>query len=221
MGATASEVKGVGITLLSRSVSLVREIGSTLDGMSSEIRKLKLTVLDFSEKLLFDSAAYLVIVDLETWKSNDESVLEELRKLGYKGPVIVLTTLNKEDKKPSTENKLTFFNRSKGPAELQDLIRRLLKDVMLHDRKHVRHTTDQIAQILIPGRTDFLTVRVRNLSEGGAYLEADAPLLLIKGDPVSVRIRLPKLERIHVLKARVAWVRKNAVGVQFVDHKVT
>jgi hypothetical protein len=217
-----SEVKGIGITLLSRSVSTVREITETIGTLSNQFQRLKLTILDFSEKHLFDRDTYIALLDLETWLSSDEFILKELRTGGFTGAVVVLTSRglgNPEMAKLSSE-KVFFFDRTLDSRALPSLIRKLLEDAMIVARKHRRHITDEVAELQIPGRTELITCRVRNLSSGGAYLEFDSPLPIIKGDEVLIRIRLSKLARVYSVRSRVAWVTKSGMGIQFLESKV-
>ncbi len=64
------------------------------------------------------------------------------------------------------------------------------------------------ANIAIPGLTSPVTVRVRNLSEGGMMI--DGHVKLIRDMPVTIGLR-----GIGEIEGRVAWTEAGRAGVEF------
>lgn len=217
MGAAREPVTTTGIIILSRESKNRDELKRLFGGLNYEFDNLSVTALDMNHLAYIDKGARLVILDLEKWFPSDELALNELRIHGYTGPVVVLTKrLHENASATYGEERVIFFDRARGIDELVGIGRRLIHGEASYPRKHVRHVTNEQAEVRIDGNPSVYVCRVRNISKGGALLIAEQALTLGVGDSVVLKIHLTQLNRLYHVRARVAWIKLPRFGVEFV-----
>ena len=204
------------LILLGRSSVTRNELAKDLDCLKDDFPDLQIVKLDLSLLSAVNRTSQLVVIDLENWQPSDELVINDLRNQGYEGPIVVLTTRVDEATSNSyTSEKILFFDRGKGVEELRGVTRRMLLGSLIASRRHPRHPTNEKAELQLENQRDTFACSVRNLSAGGAFIEFERVVLLRVGATVSLRIHLPRVGRIHSVKARVAWIKGTGIGVEF------
>lgn len=71
----------------------------------------------------------------------------------------------------------------------------------------------------IYGQHGAHTVRMKNLSQTGAFFEIPEPhrkVQIIKGDLIRLDIHLSTLKKSHVVDAEIVWSQENGFGVSFI-----
>lgn len=218
MGAAKQPIKErAGVVILTRNPRGMGDVSRLFAGLDPEHGDLPVAILDMVHLDHVDPTVKLVVLDLENWLPSDELALNELRKSGYAGPVIVLTKrLAEAASLGYTEERIVFYDRSHGENELMGIGKRLIRGGAPHPRKHPRHFTNENAELRLDGQPHIYAVKIGNLSKGGALVEVERSFAIRVGDVVVLKIHLTQLNRLYSVRARVAWVRMPRFGVEFI-----
>ncbi len=82
-----------------------------------------------------------------------------------------------------------------------------------------RFATLETVAFEIYGQHGAHTVRMKNLSQSGAFFEIpeiDKKVQILKGDLIRLDIHLASLKKSHVIDAEIVWSQNNGFGVSFI-----
>ncbi|RYZ65330.1 MAG: hypothetical protein EOP05_20760, partial [Proteobacteria bacterium] len=162
-----------------------------------------------------------VIINLMEWNAKEAIVVNDLRKAGYSGPVLVTAKadLSSALAELRAMKDVTFLEKPFDTKDLVGIVRKMLHARAVAQRIHRRFDTAQDAEIESDAGKKMAS-RVRNLSRGGAYLEFMVPAPVKIGDRVKVTLELKDVNRTYTLPAKVVWTSRGSgrgagVGVEF------
>ena len=163
-----------------------------------------------------------VILNLNDWVAKEALLIQELRKTGYVGPILVLAKAD-----PAVVNRdlraisdIVFLPKPAASKDILGVVRKQLLARKVAQQRHRRFPTSQDAEIEIESTGGRMISRVRNLSKGGAYLEFMTASALKVGELLTVKLELKDLQRTYTLPAKVVWSNKAGsrglgIGVEF------
>ena len=170
-----------------------------------------------------DSQTVAVVFNFTEWTAKEAVHLEELKKIGYRGPILIIAKgdVTKAVREMRVWPGVVFLEK---PFELKDLLgitRKMLMARAVSQRIHRRYATSQDAEVELMVGGAKLISRVRNLSKGGAYLEFMTAVPVKVGELMNVKLDLKDLNRTYTMSAKVVWtsrtnIRGGGVGVEFV-----
>lgn len=168
----------------------------------------------------------LLIFNTEILTRKKLQMTGEVRDLGHKKfPVLILANSIMADTLEELEqSKGTVFLEK--PFEVKDFFGVTEKLVGKHDvRQRIfrRFQTNQEGNFCKPPTLDMTTtVRIRNLSQGGAYFEYDGRQNVHTGDQIFLEIPLSQVQKEYKMRARVIWTTpptatgRHGIGVEFI-----
>ena len=165
-----------------------------------------------------------VVFNVPEWTRAEAAILVDLRKAGYRGPVLVAAkaSAGKALKSLQAMSGVTYLEKPFETRDLMGIIRKMLTDRAVSQRIHRRFYTDQDAEIEMDGQVNRYATRLRNISRGGAYIEFLSLAKVRIGDIVRVKVELADLNRTYTMPAKVVWTSLGTltggtgVGVEFV-----
>ncbi|MES2854707.1 MAG: PilZ domain-containing protein [Bdellovibrionota bacterium] len=171
--------------------------------------------------LSVDSRTAIVVYNFNEWTTREASSLEELKKAGYRGQILILAKaeISRAMKTVTNTRGILFLEKPFVHKDLVGILRKLLTARQVDQQVHKRYPTSQEARVDIVMQGENVNTRVRNLSKGGAYLEflTQAPVEI--GEKILVNLELQDLKRTYQMPARVVWTarggRGGGVGVEF------
>jgi Tfp pilus assembly protein PilZ len=170
--------------------------------------------------LSVDSRTAIVVYNFNEWTSREAANLEELKKAGYRGQILVIAKADvSRAMQMTTYKSLLFLEKPFAHKDLIGILRKMLTATQVAQQVHKRYPTAQEARVEISSRGANVNTKVRNLSKGGAYLEflTQAPVSI--GENIFVNLELVELKRTYQMPARVVWTarggRGGGVGVEF------
>lgn len=153
----------------------------------------------------------VVVFNLTDWTPRDSMHLDELRAVGYSGPVLVMAksdsslALKALRERPS----VVFLEKPYELKDLQGIVRKFLLARSVGQQVYRRFTTHQEAAVESrEGKRDRFISRVRNISKGGAFLEFLGPASFKVGEVITVTLELKDLQRVYQMPAKVVWTSK-------------
>lgn len=169
-----------------------------------------------------DQMTAAVVFNFNEWTNKEAVHLEELKRIGYRGPVLVIAKgdVTKAVRTAKATPGLVFLEKPFEMKDLLGIVRKMLLARAVSQRVHRRFATSQDAEVsFMSGGT--LSSRVRNLSKGGAYLEFLQPTPIKVGEMVSLKLELKDVNRTYSMQAKVVWTSRTntrgaGIGVEFV-----
>ncbi|HVK61435.1 MAG TPA: PilZ domain-containing protein [Bdellovibrionales bacterium] len=171
--------------------------------------------------LSVDSRTAVVIYNFNEWSSREASNLDELKKAGYRGQILIIAKadVTKAMQVVGNAQGLVFLQKPFAHKDLVGLLRKMLTTRQISQQVHKRFPTAQDAVVEILGQGGNVNSRVRNLSKGGACLEFLSQAPVAVGEKVVVNLSLADMKRTYQMPARVVWTtrggRGGGVGVEF------
>ncbi len=204
------------LVILSRNPGKRAELAREFESLRADYTDLEIETYDMALMPRFDKKVHTVVLDLEEWVPSDEMVLSDLRNGGYRGPVVVLSKrIDEASSQSYSSDNIVFFDRSRGMNDLLGIMKRVMLGSMVAARRFPRHATDETAEIQIENQGIKFNCKVRNLSKGGALLEADRALAIRVGTQLKVKFHLKAMSRVYSVNARVAWINHLIFGIEF------
>ena len=170
-----------------------------------------------------DTSVSMIILNMPTFGDKTKSIIDEARRLGYAGPVLVAAKVgepNVVDEIKEIEN-VVLLEKPYEVKDLQGIARKFILARKVAQRVHRRFTTAQPAEVAINDRRLRSVTTLFNLSRGGAYFEFPVVIDLKSGDLVEMKIDLNEMNRVYEVPARVVWTTARGfsggkgVGVEF------
>jgi DNA-binding NtrC family response regulator len=168
----------------------------------------------------------LLIFNTEILTRKKLQMTGEVRDLGQKKfPVLILANSIMADTLEELEqSKSTVFLEK--PFEVKDFFgvtEKLVSKRDVSQRIFRRFQTNQEGNFSKSPALDVTTtVRIRNLSQGGAYFEYDGRQNVHTGDQIFLEIPLSQVQKEYKMRARVVWTTpptatgRNGLGVEFI-----
>ena len=163
-----------------------------------------------------------VVLNLPEWSAKEAIMIQELRRTGYHGPILVMAKAD-----PAVVNRdlravsdVVFMAKPYDTKDLLGIVRKQLTARAVSQQRFKRFATSQDAELEIEATGGRMITRVRNLSKGGAYLEFMTPSILKIGDFVKVKLELKDLQRVYTFPAKIVWSNRHGsrglgIGVEF------
>jgi DNA-binding NtrC family response regulator len=166
----------------------------------------------------------LVVLNTEVFNRKKLEMTSNLRDLGQDFPVLVLA---------NTVMPETFYNLDQmkktvlleKPYDIKDLYgisEKMIEGRDVRQRIFRRYPTNQDAEFAKnPTLDSAVQMRIRNLSQGGAFFEYDGRPSLGIGDQVQLSITLNQMQKRYKMMAKVVWATppttlgRYGLGVQF------
>ena len=149
----------------------------------------------------------LVLLNFEEFDATEVAIIEFIRRKGYEKPLIVLAR-----DIPDEVVTLLFGRSSVGflrkPLVLNDalkMFRAALSTGTVERRNHRRNPVNEIGDLQVEGSELWESIRVRDLSLGGAKVEISKAIDSKVGQAARLRIKLPQMNRFHLLPCAVCW----------------
>ncbi len=166
----------------------------------------------------------LLVFNTEILTRKKLEMTSDLKEIGQNFPVLVLANSIMADTLGDLEStKGTVFLEK--PFEIKDLFGitdKMITGEDVRQRIFRRFQTNQEGAFAKPPAMDVqLSIRIRNLSQGGAYFEYEGRPHINIGDQIYLEIPLQQVKRDYKMKARVVWVTptsalgRNGLGVEF------
>jgi hypothetical protein len=173
-----------------------------------------------------DQMTAAVVFNFNEWTNKEAVHLDELKRIGYRGPVLVIAKgdVTKAVRAAKATPNLLFLEKPFEMKDLLGIIRKMLLARAVAQRVHRRFATSQDAEVSFLTSGGSMTSRVRNLSKGGAYLEFMQPAPIKVGELVSLKLELKDVNRTYSMHAKVVWTSRTntrgaGVGVEFVGRE--
>ncbi|MEK7356673.1 MAG: PilZ domain-containing protein, partial [Bdellovibrionota bacterium] len=164
-----------------------------------------------------------VVFNFQEWTNKEAVHLEDLKKVGYRGPILVIakSDVSKAVRAAKATPNLVFLEKPFEMKDLLGIIRKMLLARAVLQRVHRRFATSQDAEVSFLTTGGTMSSRVRNLSKGGAYLEFLQPAPIKVGELVSVKLELKDVNRTYSMQAKIVWTSRTnsrgaGVGIEFV-----
>lgn len=167
----------------------------------------------------------LLVFNTEILTKKKLSMASDLRDIGTQFPVLLLANSIMAD---AVED----LNKSKGtvflekPFEVKDffgITDKLISGQEVRQRIFRRFQTYQEGSFSKHPALDMITaVRIRNLSQGGAYFEYEGRSHAQIGDQIYLGIPLQQVQKEYKMKAKVVWttqpaaIGRHGLGVEFI-----
>jgi DNA-binding NtrC family response regulator len=167
----------------------------------------------------------LVIFNTEIFTKKKLQLSNDIKELGQNFPVLILANSVMADTFHELEKTMgtVFLEKPFDIKDLFGLTEKLVGGRDVHQRIFRRFQTNQEASFARPPAMDLeTTIRIRNLSQGGAYFEYEGRPNVTVGDQIFMDIPLQQLSRRYRMKAKVVWttpptaIGRNGLGVEFV-----
>jgi DNA-binding response OmpR family regulator len=165
----------------------------------------------------------LVIYDTQDWAREAAQTIVEMRIVGFKGPVLVLSqSLPSEGFRAlRVMNGVSFLEKPISATELVGFTRRMATGAG-GARSFRRFLADCPAKIEFAGRVPQAITRMTSISKGGAFIEFATRAQIAVGDLLRLKVELDQQHRSYIVHSRVTRVAKTAfggfgVGVQFIE----
>lgn len=170
-----------------------------------------------------DQMTAAVVFNFNEWTNKEAVHLEELKRIGYRGPILVIAKgdVSKAVRIAKATPGLVFLEKPFEMKDLLGIIRKMLLARAVSQRVHRRFATSQDAEVSFSNGGGTIVSRVRNLSKGGAYLEFMQPAPIKVGELVNLKMELKDVNRSYTLHAKVVWTSRTntrgaGIGVEFV-----
>jgi hypothetical protein len=171
-----------------------------------------------------DQMTAAVVFNFNEWTNKEAVHLEELKRIGYRGPVLVIAKgdVTKAVRTAKATPGLVFLEKPFEMKDILGIIRKMLLARAVSQRVHRRFATSQDAEVSFMNGGGTHSSRVRNLSKGGAYLEFLQPAPVKVGEMVNLKLELKDVNRTYSMQAKVVWTSRTntrgaGIGVEFVS----
>ena len=169
-----------------------------------------------------DNTVGLVVINTQTFSTTSRQAITDARRLGYKGPVMVVSKVDMVDvvEEIRRMENVVLLQRPYEVKDLQGLVRKSMITRKVHQQIHRRFNTVQKAHVEQVGKKGAATT-LFNLSRGGCYFEYPYRAEIKVGDIVQMTIELDEVKRIYAMPAKVVWTTPvgmsggHGVGVEF------
>lgn len=171
-----------------------------------------------------DSTVSMVILNTPTFSTQARSAVTDARRLGYKGPIMVLSkaeSLEQVKEIKALEN-VVLLEKPFEIKDLQGIVRKFILARKVEQRIYRRYHTVQRAEVELEGRERKSATTLFNLSRGGCYFEFPRTTEIKVGDTVKMTIELAEVNRRYAMPAKVVWTTAmgisggHGVGVEFI-----
>ncbi|MGE3974087.1 MAG: PilZ domain-containing protein [Bdellovibrionales bacterium] len=167
---------------------------------------------------------HLLVFNTEVFNQKKLSLTSNLRDIGQNFPVLVLantvmpeTFYNVEQMKNTV-----LLEKPFDVKDLHGLSEKMIDGREVRQRIFRRYQTSQDGEFTKTFASDSaIQIRIRNLSQGGAFFEYEGRPTLTIGDEVQLNIPLNQMQRRYNVKAKVVWstmtttIGRYGFGVQF------
>jgi len=180
---------------------------------------------DHALRSLMNEQVNLVVFNTEAFTRKKMQITYDLREIGRKVPVLVLAESVLPDVLLSLRNAqgTVLLEKPYEPKDLFGLSEKLMGGEGCSQRIYRRYFTNQEGEFYKPHVRDLgVQMKVRNLSQGGAFIEFEERINLRTGDVLNLNIRLVEVRKSYKMPAKVVWVSasspmgRTGCGVQFV-----
>jgi DNA-binding NtrC family response regulator len=195
---------------LKRKESFAVEVASTPDQAIKNIQNEKIDLL---------------VLNTEVFNRKKLEMTSNLRELGDGFPVLILanTVMPETFYSLDTMKKTVLLEKPYDSKDLYGVSEKMIEGKDVRQRFFRRYTTNQDAEFSkSPTLDSAIQMRIRNLSQGGAFFEYDGKPYLGIGDQVQVSIALNQMQKRYKMMAKVVWTTppttlgRYGLGVQFV-----
>lgn len=163
-----------------------------------------------------------VVLNLTEWSPKEAIMIQELRRVGYVGPILVMAKADPDvvNRDLRSMSDVVFLPKPFDSKDLLGIIRKQLLARKVAQQRHKRYATSQDAELEVESTGGRMVTRVRNLSKSGAYLEFMTPSSLKIGEFVRVKLELKDLQRVYTFPAKVVWSNRHGnrglgIGIEF------
>lgn len=171
-----------------------------------------------------DSSVSMVILNTPTFNSQARLAGADSRRLGYKGPIMVLSKMDTVEavKEIKAMENIVLLEKPYEVKDLQGIVRKFILARKVEQRIYRRYHTVQRAEVEIVGRDNKSVTTLFNLSRGGCYFEFPRTTEVKVGDTLKMTIELAEVNRRYDMPAKVVWTTAmgmsggHGVGVEFI-----
>jgi len=170
-----------------------------------------------------DQMTAAVVFNFTEWTNKEAVHLDELKKIGYRGPILVIAKgdVTKAVRTAKATPNLVFLEKPFEMKDLLGIVRKMLLARAVLQRVHRRFATSQEAEVSFLTSGGVMSSKIRNLSKGGAYLEFLQPAPIKVGELVNLKMELKDVNRSYTLQAKIVWTSRTntrgaGIGVEFV-----
>jgi len=210
------------------NILVISKNGSETETLSKELRTQEdcdvvvASTPDEAIEIITMDRIDLVVFNIELFTRKRLQTATDFRGLGYTFPLLVLahTVLPEIYYNLEQMESTVILEKPYDHKDLMGLTEKLVDGVTVKQRIFRRYDTNQSADFL--AKQYVTPIRIKNLSQGGAYLECDASSRLVIGEKVKLEIPLNQVSKTYKMEAKVVWVMpekilgKVGVGVEFI-----
>lgn len=159
------------------------------------------------EQAIKTKNVHMVMMQTGNLASQDIAFAQQLRKLGYTYPMLMITdalgTANIEEL--NQKHKIYFLERPFELSTLKGLARKLMVTRTVPQQVFRRYRTNLMATVETFISGEKYETHMFNLSRGGAYFEMGKRPIVNVGDLLRLKVHLSDVEREHHIHGRVMW----------------
>lgn len=165
----------------------------------------------------------IIVFNVDLFTRSNMQTAFDLRELGFECPFLILADrLETQDYKRLAElNDAITLSKPFEKKELMGSVERLIQEEEIKNRVHRRFHTHQSGFVQVPESEVEIEVNVRNVSQGGAYVEYPSKIKFKKDQILNIRIELKDVGKVHDKIAKVAWTHIHGdlcgAGLQFMN----
>jgi len=194
-----------------------------LESLAYELEDVKFSSVHTAGLMLaVDRLTAGVILNLNEWTPKEALLIQELRRAGYQGPILVSAKADPDvvNRDLRAMSDIVFLPKPFDTKDLIGIVRKQLLTRNVAQQRYRRFATSQDAELEIDATGGRMVTRVRNLSKGGAYLEFMTPSSLKIGEYIKVKLELKDLQRVYTFPAKVVWSNRHGnrglgIGIEF------
>lgn len=194
-----------------------------LESLEHEFKDVKFSSVHTAGLVMaVDRMTASIILNLTEWTQKEAILIQELRRAGYAGPILVMTKADPDvvNRDLRAVSGVVFLPKPFDSRDLLGIVRKQVMARTVPQQKFRRYPTLQDAEVVVESTGGRVVTRVRNLSKGGAYLEFMTPTPLRVGEMVTVTLELKELHRTYTFPAKVVWANRHGnrglgIGVEF------
>ncbi|MDZ4676029.1 MAG: PilZ domain-containing protein [Oligoflexia bacterium] len=198
-------------------ISHVEEIGSEIESALTTGRAFTLhRVASLSEALqkLSDGEIKCVIFSIPVFHQKSVKFISKLRDIYREMPIIIVSgKIQREAFDSATEIKrVVILEQSFVKTELLAICEKVAKGHEIYQRKTKRFSTDQMVDLERMLTGEVMKGFLFNLSQGGAFINIERGVI-VPGDILKMNVKLDKLDKSHLVFAKVIWVLQQGFGL--------
>jgi response regulator RpfG family c-di-GMP phosphodiesterase len=231
-GPADSKGTGEDPRVVKSNILLIGRPTEETNSLRKELRRqdgLNVSVATNSEqaiKTIVNELIHLLVFNTEILTRKKIALTNDLRELGQKFPVLILANSVMADAMDELEKSKStvFLEKPFSNRDLYGLTDKLMGGRSVRQRFFRRFSTSQEGNFSkVPSMEHATAAHIRNLSQGGAFIEYEGKPYVDIGDQICLEIPLHQVHKEYKMKARVVWVSppapvigRNGLGVEFI-----